>query len=149
MIIAKSIRHSRMIAVQERHKFPGFFSFPELPYTELRSDRRLVIKIFWNLFAPFRGANASSNPAAGALLSMIYARRLQMKPERKVAKLTSPVRFHRTNAILFRNTSWSRINVRCLNDGVAPGGRQILPEGWAPGHVTPSWIRSPGQICDQ
>src|SRR5438046_10610574 len=41
-------------------------TFRSLPYRALRCDRCLVITTFCNLFAPFHGADAGSNPAGDA-----------------------------------------------------------------------------------
>jgi hypothetical protein len=42
----------------------------------LQSDRCLVITTFWNVFAPFHGANAGSNPAGDAIFLITCAAKL-------------------------------------------------------------------------
>ncbi len=69
-VVANAAEKLTRVAVQERYKFPGFLCAPWVPYRALRCDRCLVITTFWNMFAPFHGANAGSNPAGDGILSM-------------------------------------------------------------------------------
>jgi len=50
---------------------PAFFAFLWLPYRALQCDRCLVITTFCNLFAPFHGADAGSNPAGGRQINRL------------------------------------------------------------------------------
>ena len=53
-----------------------FFVLLLLPYRALQCDRCLVITTFWNLFVPFHGAKAGSNPAGDTMVAITYTRNL-------------------------------------------------------------------------
>ena len=56
----------------------GFCALRALPYRALRCDRCLVITMFWNLFAPFYGANAGSNPAGAPYFQRLTRERSRL-----------------------------------------------------------------------